>query len=71
MNRRRLEGEALRDSVLAVTGQLTRWLGGPMVRVPLEPEVYDLIFTEDEPDGLWPVTPDLLASWMEEKLVSR
>src|SRR5262249_46646133 len=28
------------------------------VRVPLEPEVYDLIFTEDEPDGLWPVTPD-------------
>lgn len=58
MNRRRLEGEALRDNVLAVTGQLTPWLGGPMVRVPLEPEVYDLIFTEDEPDGLWPVTPD-------------
>ena len=29
-----------------------------MVRVPLEPEVYDLIFTEDEPDGLWLVTPD-------------
>ena len=29
-----------------------------MVRVPLEPEVYDLIFTEGEPDGLWPVTPD-------------
>jgi hypothetical protein len=58
MNRRRLEGEALRDSMLAVTGGLTRWLGGPMVRVPLEPEVYDLIFTEDEPDGLWPVTPD-------------
>jgi hypothetical protein len=29
-----------------------------MVRVPLEPEVYDLIFTEDEPDGLWPVDPD-------------
>jgi hypothetical protein len=58
MNRRRLEGEGLRDSVLAVSGQLTPWLGGPMIRVPLEPEVYDLIFTEDEPDGLWPVTPD-------------
>ena len=29
-----------------------------MIRVPLEPEVYDLIFTEGEPDGLWPVTPD-------------
>ena len=28
------------------------------MKVPLEPEVYDLIFTEGEPDGLWPVTPD-------------
>src|SRR5207302_23 len=43
---------------LAVAGRLSPWLGGPPVRVPLEPEVYDLIFTEDEPDGLWPVTPD-------------
>jgi len=58
MNRRRLEGETLRDALLAVSGQLTGWLGGPMVRVPLEPEVYDLIFTEDEPDGLWPVDLD-------------
>jgi hypothetical protein len=30
-----------------------------MVRVPLEREVYDLIFTEDEPDGLWPTTSDV------------
>jgi hypothetical protein len=58
MNRRRLEGEALRDNVLAVTGSLNPKLGGPMVRVPLEPEVYELIFTEGEPDGLWPVNPD-------------
>jgi hypothetical protein len=58
MNRRRLEGEALRDSVLAVSGRLTSWLGGPVVRVPLEPETYDLIFTEGEPDGLWQVTTD-------------
>jgi hypothetical protein len=58
MNRQRLEGEALRDSALAVAGNLNPRLGGPMVRVPLEPEVYDLIFTEDEPDGLWRVTPD-------------
>jgi uncharacterized protein DUF1553 len=28
------------------------------VRVPLEKEVYDLIFTEGEPDGLWHATPD-------------
>jgi hypothetical protein len=59
MTRQRLEGEALRDSVLAVAGTLNPKLGGPMVRVPLEPEVYELIFTEGEPDGLWPVTPDV------------
>jgi hypothetical protein len=58
MSRRRLDGEALRDAVLAVSGQLTDWVGGPMVRTPLEPEVYDLIFTEGEPDGLWQVHPD-------------
>ncbi len=59
MNRRRLEGETLRDNLLAVAGTLNRKLGGPMVRVPLEPEVYELIFTEGEPDGLWHVTPDV------------
>jgi hypothetical protein len=58
MPRRRLEAESLRDSVLAAAGTLNRKAGGPSVRVPLEPEVYDLIFTEGEPDGLWPVTPD-------------
>ncbi|QJW99965.1 DUF1549 and DUF1553 domain-containing protein [Frigoriglobus tundricola] len=58
MNRRRLEAEAVRDSVLTAAGTLNRQIGGPSVKVPLEPEVYDLIFTEDEPDGLWPVTPD-------------
>jgi hypothetical protein len=59
MNRQRLDGEELRDTVLAVAGTLNPKVGGPVVRVPLEPEVYELIFTEGEPDGLWPVTPDL------------
>ncbi|HZY83885.1 MAG TPA: DUF1549 and DUF1553 domain-containing protein, partial [Gemmataceae bacterium] len=58
MNRQRRDGESLRDAVLAVSGRLNLHIGGPPVRVPLEPEVYDLIFTEAEPDGLWPVTPD-------------
>jgi hypothetical protein len=58
MNRQRLEGEALRDAVLAAAGTLNRKLGGPMVRVPLEPAVYELIFTEGERDGLWHATPD-------------
>ena len=58
MNRRRLDAEAVRDSILSAAGTLNSQVGGPSVKVPLEPEVYDLIFTEAEPDGLWPVTPD-------------
>ncbi len=58
VNRRRLEAEAIRDSMLTAAGMLNRKVGGASVKVPLEPEVYDLIFTEGEPDGLWPVTPD-------------
>jgi hypothetical protein len=58
MNRHRLEAEALRDATLAAAGTLNPRRGGPFVRVPLEPEVYAFIFTEDEPDGLWAVTPD-------------
>jgi hypothetical protein len=58
MNRHRLESEIVRDAILAAAGTLNRQVGGPMIRVPLEPEVYDLIFTEGEPDGLWPTTVD-------------
>jgi hypothetical protein len=58
MNRVRLEGETIRDAMLAVTGELNTARGGPPIRVPLEPEVYDLIFTEGEPDNLWPVDLD-------------
>ncbi len=58
MNRRRLDAESLRDSTLAVTGLLNPTLGGAPVRIPVEPEVAALVFTEGEPDNLWPVTPD-------------
>lgn len=58
-NRQRLDAEAVRDAVLAVAGTLTEALAGPSIRVPLEPEVYDTIFTEYEPDNLWPVHPDV------------
>ena len=57
-NRRRLEAETLRDSVLAASGLLNPKIGGPPVRVPIEKEVYDLIFTEGEPDNLWPLAAD-------------
>lgn len=59
MNRSRLDAESIRDAVLAVSGTLNPQIGGRSVKVPLEPEVYDLIFTEGEPDNLWPVTPDV------------
>ena len=58
MNRQRLDAEALRDAVLTVTGKLTEQLYGPAIRVPIEPEVYETIFTEHEPDNLWPIHPD-------------
>jgi hypothetical protein len=58
MNRKRMEGETLRDAILSVSGNLNPKMGGRPVRVPIEPEVYDLIFTEYERDGLWPVNPD-------------
>ncbi len=58
MNRKRLDAESLRDSILATVGTLNLEIGGPSVRIPLEPEVYDTIFTEFEPDNLWPTTPD-------------
>ncbi len=58
MNRQRLDAEAIRDAVLAVNGTLNDQAGGAPIRVPLDPEVYDTIFTEAEPDNLWPVHPD-------------
>jgi hypothetical protein len=58
MNRKRFEGEMIRDAALAAAGTLNPEIGGRPVRIPIEPEVYDLIFTENERDGLWPVNPD-------------
>jgi hypothetical protein len=58
MNRKRMEGEAIRDATLSAAGTLNPKIGGRPVRIPIEPEVYELIFTEYERDGLWPVSPD-------------
>jgi hypothetical protein len=58
MNRKRFDAEMIRDAALSVSGTLNPQIGGRPVRIPIEPEVYDLIFTEGERDGLWPVNPD-------------
>lgn len=58
MNRKRFDAEMIRDASLSVAGTLNPKLGGRPVRIPIEPEVYDLIFTEFERDGLWPVSPE-------------
>lgn len=58
MNRQRLDAEALRDAILAVAGDLNSEMSGPSIKVPMDPEVVDQIFTEAEPDNLWPVHPD-------------
>jgi hypothetical protein len=58
MNRRRLEGENIRDGMLVVNGSFNARMGGRPIKTPIEPEIYDIIFTEGEPDNLWPVHPD-------------
>ena len=58
MNRKRFDAEMIRDAALSVAGTLNPKIGGRPVRIPIEPEVYDLIFTESERDGLWPVSLD-------------
>ena len=51
--RQRLEAETLRDSLLAVSGQLNRDAGGPGVRLPLPAEIAALQYK-----GSWQPDPD-------------
>jgi hypothetical protein len=58
MNRRRLDAEGIRDTMLAVSGELNPKMAGPGVLARLEKEVKDLIFTEAEVVDLWPEDRD-------------
>ncbi len=49
--RRRLDGEAIRDALLAASGQLNRQTGGPGFRPPLPNEVVRTLLKDQ-----WPVT---------------
>ena len=53
MNRRRLEGEAIRDCLLAAGGRLSLRRGGPGVMPPLPEEMVSTLLP-----GQWSVSPD-------------
>ncbi|MFI5460657.1 MAG: DUF1549 and DUF1553 domain-containing protein [Isosphaerales bacterium] len=52
-NRQRLDGEAIRDALLAVSGRLNRAMGGPSVFPELPPELSKL----SSKGAVWPVSP--------------
>lgn len=54
MNRRRLEGEAIRDAMLATSADLNMAHGGPSVRPPLPDEVVSTLLRKDH----WEVSAD-------------
>ncbi len=56
-NRRRLQSEEIRDSVLQVAGTLNLEMGGAPVVPPLEPE--ELFGIIGKPENAWMVTPDV------------
>ncbi len=53
-NRRRLTAEELRDSMLAVSGQLNLQVGGASVMTPVDPELTKLLYDPKQ----WTVTAD-------------
>ena len=53
MRRRRLEGETIRDAMLAASGRLNQFAGGPGIRPTLPPELVVTLLRNQ-----WPVTAD-------------
>jgi mono/diheme cytochrome c family protein len=63
MPRRRLEGEIIRDNILAVAGTLDRTLGGPNVFPYIDPDLFEKSSRRD-----WPGKPDSDASTWRRSL---
>ena len=53
MNLRRLEAEAVRDSMIAVTGKLDETVGGPSVVMAMQPSGLEVVSEKDSPGGQW------------------
>jgi hypothetical protein len=53
MNRRRLDGESLRDTLLKLSGRATQRAGGPGVRPPLPREITSTLLKNQ-----WPISTD-------------
>ncbi|MBI4903118.1 MAG: PSD1 domain-containing protein [Acidobacteria bacterium] len=53
MNLRRLDAEALRDSVLAMTGKLDRTMGGPPIALEVEPNGLLVVSRKEPPEAPW------------------
>ncbi len=69
-NRKRLEAESLRDSLLAISGRLNTQLGGPSVLVPVEKELVFKGF-EDVKAGIvkWPMSVIRISAEKKERLI--
>ena len=61
MNLRRLEGEALRDAVLEVSGKLDVTMGGPAIMLKTWPNGLETVSDPEVPNGAWRRSVYLLA----------
>ena len=52
--RRRLDGEEIRDAMLSVSGRLNLQIGGPSILVPVDADLVQLLYKPSQ----WHVTPD-------------
>ncbi|MEW5976245.1 MAG: PSD1 and planctomycete cytochrome C domain-containing protein [Acidobacteriota bacterium] len=71
MPMQRLEGEIIRDSILAVSGGLNLKAGGPGVFPELDPGLIGLIEATQNKDQQWPVTQDGPALWRRSVYVTQ
>lgn len=53
MNLRRLDAEALRDSLLAVSGKLDKTQGGPAIRLEMQPDGVQVVSSKEPAEAKW------------------